>query len=276
MKNHLQRSFLGIAITVVLLLVARAANAGMPNDRTFPVVGYDKGLVLHIGPKTDAEQVVIRFRDQYRDKTGDELTWRVLYDANPHGTIAVCRFRKDGPVFNPHDPHDASIWDDCDPSQQNIALIAGAYLRIPMESGEPPSKGTGRADTSGPGPKPTPPPAAPASAGAPEDAPTSRPAAPPAESAIVPESPSSAAPEVPSASSAPSAAPSASEAPAPSASRTSSKIPQRALRARPGFPSTRAARPARRFARRARVPEHGIRPRGRSSCTSSSASSESA
>jgi hypothetical protein len=169
---------------------------------------------------------VVRFRNLYRDKTGDELTWKTLYDANPHGTIAVCRFRKDGPVFNPRDPHDASIWDDCDPSQQNIALIAGAYLRIPMEDGAEPPAGDEDEDMTEPSP------AAPAPSASPAPAPT---AAPAVESAPT-QLPAPAAAPTPASADAPEAVPAPTDTDTPAA--TTASVPAPA--ATPATPSAPA------------------------------------
>ncbi|MFH1078041.1 MAG: hypothetical protein V1745_02010, partial [Patescibacteria group bacterium] len=88
--------------------------------------------------RTDADQIVDRFAVEYRRATGKDLTWRVLHANNPRSTIATCSFQKGHETFDRRNPHSASIWDGCDPANRNIALIAGAYLTIPMESvGEP-------------------------------------------------------------------------------------------------------------------------------------------
>ncbi|MBU2613290.1 hypothetical protein KJ925_02420 [Patescibacteria group bacterium] len=135
MNTRLFRRVLGIAVAAILLLVSSAAAADMPPERTFPIVGVnDGGPVVHIGPRTDADQVVSRFAVEYRRTTNTELTWRILHTANPRSTIAVC-FTSD-PPYNKRNPHDPSIWDGCASKDQNIALIAGAYLWIPMETME--------------------------------------------------------------------------------------------------------------------------------------------
>jgi len=137
MNARILHRFLGIAVAVILILASRAASAGMPAERSFTRAGWDRGPVVQIGPGTSARQVVDYFAVDYVNATGNVLSWRVLYDANPRSTIATCAFRTDGqPTFNPRNPHDDSVWDGCDPSKQNIALVAGAYLRVPMENAE--------------------------------------------------------------------------------------------------------------------------------------------
>lgn len=142
MNARILQRFLGIAVAVILLLVARLASAQMPEERTIVRAGWDRGPVVQVGPGTSAQQVIDYFAVDYLTTTGSVLTRHVLFDANPRGTIATCAFRTDGqPTFDPRNPHDESVWGGCEPSKKGIALVAGAYLRVPMEKAEEPVKG---------------------------------------------------------------------------------------------------------------------------------------
>ena len=83
MNARILQRFLGIAVAVILLLVARLASAQMPEERTIVRAGWDRGPVVQVGPGTSAQQVIDYFAVDYLTTTGSVLTRHVLFDANP-------------------------------------------------------------------------------------------------------------------------------------------------------------------------------------------------
>lgn len=85
---------------------------------------------VEVGERTSVSDVVRALGPLYREATGQELTWQIVWEKNPKNTIPVClpaRYTLD---------RSKEVWTNCPTEKKKLGLIAGpsGRLVIPFEA----------------------------------------------------------------------------------------------------------------------------------------------
>jgi hypothetical protein len=158
----------------VTFFVTSGATAMAPPNGFREIRSTSNSVTVEVGERVRVSAIVLTYGKRYRERVGDPLTWRRIYNTNQDRVLALCESRG----YRGQRVGDTAPWKDCPEAQRTIMLrqgLAGA-ITIVFESTSdelPEIKGA----------LPTPPAAASASSVAPK--PSSVASAAPAASSLV-------------------------------------------------------------------------------------------
>lgn len=131
--NRLYRIMVAIVMAFCCLIAAKSARADAPKGGYRVVeTRSDGSIVLEVGERLYVETLIRDFGEMYKKTSGKDLTKQVLQAVsyNVKRTIPVCPTPKDGPSWIGRG--DTTVWSTCPAEKQELWLIAGDTVMIPV------------------------------------------------------------------------------------------------------------------------------------------------